>query len=217
MADFATRRMLMVDTQVRPSDVTKFPIIEAMLAVPRERFVPADRREAAYVGEHVGLGGGRVLLDPRTFAKLLDAADPRPGEMALHVGAGLGYGPAVLARMVEFVAAVEDDPARAAAAQATLSETGADNVAIIEAPLAGGAPKCGPYDVILIEGAVEQVPQAIAGQLREGGRIAAIWSEGALGTARIGLCTGGRIAWRDAFSASAPVLPGFARERVFSL
>ena len=99
MTDFATRRTMMVDTQVRPSDVTKFTIIEAMLSVPREVYVPADKREAAYVGEHVTLGQGRVVMDPRTLAKLLDALDIQQGETVLDLGCGLGYSTAVIARM----------------------------------------------------------------------------------------------------------------------
>ncbi|HMO07252.1 MAG TPA: protein-L-isoaspartate O-methyltransferase, partial [Paracoccaceae bacterium] len=94
MADYATRRIMMVDTQVRPSDVTKFPIIDAMLAVPRETFVPDALREAAYVGENLDLAPGRVLLEARTLAKMLDALDLSPGDLVLHVGAGLGYGSA---------------------------------------------------------------------------------------------------------------------------
>src|SRR6056297_2704105 len=105
MTDFATRRRMMVDTQVRPSDVTKFPIIEAMLTVPREEFVPNSLREAAYMGEHVDLGGGRVLLDPRILAKMLDALAVTPGDLVLDVGTATGYSAAVLAHLAEAVVA----------------------------------------------------------------------------------------------------------------
>mgnify|MGYP000216842021 FL=1 len=91
MSEFASRRVMMVDTQVRPSDVTKFPIIDAMLTVPRELYVPETRREAAYVGENLDIGGGRVVLEARTLAKLLDALDIQPDELALDLGSGLGY------------------------------------------------------------------------------------------------------------------------------
>lgn len=207
----------MVDTQVRPSDVTKFPIIEAMLTIPREAFVPDGSIEAAYVGENLALGPGRVVLDPRTFAKMLDALDIQPRELVLDVGCGLGYSAAVLARLADAVVAVEEDETLAAQAQRALSEQGLDNAAVIAGPLAVGAPKHGPYDAIMIEGAVEEVPEALLAQLAEGGRIAAIFAEGRLGTVRTGLKRGGGVTWRFAFNAAAPVLPGFARTRSFSL
>ena len=125
----------MVDTQVRPSDVTKFPIIDAMLQVKRELFVPTEMREAAYVGENVDLGGGRVILEPRTFAKMLDVLDIQPDEVVLDVGCCLGYSTAVIAQMAEFVVAIEDDEERAAEAQSVLSENGVDNAAVMHGEL----------------------------------------------------------------------------------
>ncbi len=208
----------MVDTQVRPSDVTKFPIIEAMLTVPRENFVPTERREAAYAGEHVALGRGRVVLDARTLAKMLDAADIAPDEMVLDIGPGLGYSSAVAARMAEAVIALEEDPALAAEAERALSEASADNVAVIEGALNEGAEKHGPYDVILIQGAVQQVPDALLAQLKNGGRIVAIFDEGtSLGAVRVGHKSDGIVTWRLAFNGTAPVLPGFVAERDFAL
>ena len=207
----------MVDTQVRPSDVTKFPIIDAMLTVPREVFVPAAQREAAYVGENLPLGGGRVMLDPRTLAKLLDALDIQPTEVVLDIGCGLGYSTAVLAHLAEFVVALEDDEARATEAQAILSEQGIDNAAVMTGILSDGAAKSGPYDVIVIEGAVEQVPVALLDQLKDGGRIGAIYAEAALGVVRIGHKTDGRMNWRFAFNAGAPVMAGFQKQAAFVL
>lgn len=207
----------MVDTQVRPSDVTKFPIIDAMLSVPRERFVPPARREAAYVDQLTDLGGGRVLLDARTFAKMLDGLDIRPNESVLHVGAGLGYGTAVLARLADFVAAVEDDADRATTAEAALREAGADNAAVFAGPLDTGAPKAGPYDAILIEGGIQVLPEAILAQLKDGGRIVALWTDGPTGEVRLGIRSDGRLSWRGLFNALAPVLPGFARAPAFAL
>lgn len=207
----------MVDTQVRPSDVTKFPIIDAMLSVPRELYVPQAQREAAYVGENLALGGGRILLEPRTFAKLLDGLDITPSDVVLDVGCGLGYSTAVLARLADFVVGLEDDADRAQEAQANLSGNGVDNAAVIEGVLTEGAEKNGPYDVILIEGAVETVPQAFVDQLNEGGRIGCLFTEGTLGVARIGVKADGRISWRSSFNASAPVVSGFERPEVFAL
>lgn len=216
MQDFATRRTMMVDTQVRPNDVTKFPIIAAMLHVPREEFVPASRREAAYIGENVEIAAGRVLLEPRNFAKMLDGLDIQPDDLVLDLGCGLGYSAAVIAEMAEAVVALDDED-MAAQAEAALAQAGADNVAVVAGELAAGAPQHGPYDAILIEGGIEAVPHVIADQLKEGGRIAAIFMEGALGVARIGYKIDGVISWRDMFNGTAPVMPGFAAQRDFVL
>lgn len=207
----------MVDTQVRPSDVTKFPIIEAMLAVPREAFVPDARREAAYSDESVDLGQGRVMLEPRTLAKLLDGLDVQPEEMVLTIGCGLGYSAAILARMSDFVVAVEQDDAMAAEAQSILSEHGVDNVAVVSGALSSGAAKHGPYDVILIEGAIETLPQAIMDQLKVGGRIACLFEEGMLGVARIGYKADDAISWQYLFNAGSRVLAGFEAKAEFVL
>jgi len=217
MTDFTARRTMMVDTQIRPSDVTKFPIIEAMLSVPREDFVPADKIESAYVEENVDLGGSRVVLEPRTLAKMLDALDIQADELVLDLGCGLGYSSAVMARMAEAVVAVEDDEARADEAQAALSRAGADNVAVHVGALAEGAAKHGPYDVVVLQGAAEHLPEAIIDQVKEGGRIAALLVEGALGTVKIGYKIDGVMSWRFAFNAGAPVMPGFERHQAFTL
>ena len=217
MTDFQMRRRVMVDTQVRPSDVTKYPIIDALLAVKREAFVPAGDREVAYAGENIDLGHGRVVLEARTFAKMLDALDVQLSEMVLDIGSAYGYSAAVLGRLAEAVIAVEEDEAMAAESEATLASEGADNVAVITGPLNEGAAKHGPYDAIILQGAVETLPDAIADQIKEGGRIAVLFQEGALGVVRIGLKSGGSISWRFAFNASAPVLPGFAKTVAFAL
>lgn len=217
MSNFAERRTMMVDTQVRPSDVTKFPIIEAMLHVPREAYVPMAQREAAYMGENLDLGDGRVVLEPRTFAKMLDALEIGPDEHVLDIGPGHGYSSAVMARMAEAVVAVEEDADMAREAETTLAERGVDNVAVVEGVLAEGAAKHGPYNVILVQGGVAHMPETITDQLMEGGRIACIFMEGALGVCRIGYKIDGRITWRYSFNASAPVLAGFEEVRAFAL
>lgn len=217
MVDYSARRTMMVDTQVRPSDVTKFPIIDAMLSVPREVYVPDALREAAYIGENVDLGGGRVVLEPRTLAKLLDAVDVQPGHVVLDLACGLGYATAVIAQIADFVVGVEDDADLAREAETLLAEQGVHNAAVMNGTLAEGAAKSGPYDIIITQGAVEQVPQAILDQLREGGRIACIFAESALGVVRIGHKIDGQISWRFAFNASAPVLKGFEKAKNFAL
>lgn len=217
MPDFAARRTMMVDTQVRPSDVTKFPIIDAMLHVPRERFTPDRLVEAAYMGNNIDLAPGRVVLEPRTFAKMLDALDVTETDLVLDVACGTGYSSAVLARIAQGVIAVEEDDALAADAEAALSAVGCDTVVIHHGPLAEGATEYAPYDVIIVQGAAEQFPETLAAQLTERGRVACLFMEGALGVVRVGVKRGDQIAWRDAFNASAPVLPGFAKKRAFSL
>jgi protein-L-isoaspartate(D-aspartate) O-methyltransferase len=215
MSSFEQRRTMMVDTQVRPADVTRFPIIEAMLAVPREHFVPAARREAAYAGENIEIAPDRVVLEPRTIAKMLDALDIQPDAVVLIVGAGLGYSTALAARMAEAVVALEEDEDLAREAETALAEEGVLNAAVIHGPLAAGAPQHGPYDAILIEGAVEVLPETFADQVREGGRIVCLFQEGALGTVRLGYKGEGALSWRYAFNAGAPVLPGFRAAPAF--
>jgi len=217
MSDFALRRTMMVDTQVRPSDVTKFPIIDAMLSVAREDFVPAAQREAAYMGENLDLGQGRVLLEPRTLAKLLDALSIGNRELVLDIGCAHGYSSAVIAQMAEAVVAVESDEAMAAEAQESLLAAGADNVVLHMGPLTEGAPQHGPYDVIIVQGGVVDVPVSITDQLKDGGRIGCLFMTGALGEVRIGYKRGEDISWRMSFNASAPVLDGFQREAAFQL
>lgn len=217
MPDFAARRTQMVDTQVRPSDVTKFPIIEAMLSVPREAFVPDGMVEAAYVGETLEIAEGRVLLEPRTLAKMLDALDVQREELVLDVGAGLGYSSAVIGHIAEAVVALESDPDLAQEAQRLLVEHGADGVAVHAGPLAQGAPELGPFDVICVQGGVEQVPAALLDQLKDHGRIACLFMEGQLGVVRIGYKQNGTVSWRFAFNAFAPVLEGFEKSQEFAL
>ncbi|OAN82404.1 protein-L-isoaspartate O-methyltransferase [Jannaschia sp. EhC01] len=216
MADFTQRRVTMVDTQVRPSDVTHFPVLEAMLNVPREVYAPDAARATAYADGPMDLGGGRQLLDPRGTAKLLQALSPTPGDLVLELGAATGYTTALLAHMAEAVVAIEEDEDLARDAEVALSEQGVDNAALIQGALTEGSVKHGPFDAIAIPGGVEEIPAAILDQLKEGGRIAAIFMDGPLGEARVGVKSGGRISWRMAFNATAPVLPGFARAPSFA-
>ena len=217
MTDYKTRRKIMVDTQIRPSDVTKFPIIDAFLFVPREKFVPDGKREAAYIGENFQIGQNRVILEPRTLAKLLDALDVNNDELVLDIGTGLGYSSAVISLVAEFVIAVEDDSSLASEAEEILSEIGADNVVVEVNKLEEGAPEHGPYDVIIIQGGVEKIPGSILKQLKNGGRVGAIFIEEGLGTAKIGFKLNDKINWRYSFNAAAPVLPGFFKQKDFAL
>lgn len=208
---------MMVDTQIRPSDVTKFPIIDAMLSVAREDFVPSSKREAAYMGENLELGQGRVVLEPRTLAKMLDALDISGEEMVLDIGCAYGYSSAVTARMAEAVVAVEEDEGMAKEAQDALSAAGADNVIVHTGPLTEGAAQHGPYDVLMVQGGIEQLPQALEDQIKDGGRVACLFMDGPLGEVRIGHKSDGRISWRMSFNAGAPVVQGFDRQDAFHL
>ena len=215
MSDFSTRRVMMVDTQIRPSDVTKFPIIAAMLSVPRESFVPVAQKEAAYAGLNLVISRNRVVLEARSLAKMLDFLDLQPGNRVLDLACGYGYASAVMAKMGCDVIAVEEDAALADAARVQLGALA--KVKVVTAGLTAGAPTDGPYDAIVVQGGVEQVPEALLAQLKNGGRIGALFMQGALGTARIGLKQDGVVAWRSVFNATAPVLPGFAARQDFVL
>lgn len=217
MPDYPARRTMMVDTQIRPSDVTKFPIIEAFLRIPREVYVPSHLTEAAYAGENLMLSEGRVMLEPRTLSKMLDALNILPNELVLDVGAGLGYSTAVIAQLAEAVVGVEDNDAQATDAQANLGSQAIDNAVIHQGPLTEGDAQHGPYDVIIIQGGVEFLPDALSAQLKDGGRVVCLFMSGALGVVRLGMQRHGSIAWRDIFNAAAPVIPGFAKAQEFTL
>ena len=217
MTDFKTRRKIMVDTQIRPSDVTKFPIIDAFLSITREKFVPDGKREAAYIGENFQIGQNRFILDPRTLAKLLEALDVQKDELVLDIGTGLGYSSAIISLIAELVIAVEDDSSLASEAEEILSEIGADNVVVQVSKLKDGAPEHGPYDVIILQGGVEEIPGSILKQLKNGGRVGAIFMEEGLGTAKIGFKSQDKINWRYSFNAAAPILGGFFKQKDFAL
>jgi protein-L-isoaspartate(D-aspartate) O-methyltransferase len=217
MSDFAARRVMMVDTQVRPSDVTKYPIIEAMLSVQRENFVPVEKREAAYMGDNMVLGGDRVILAARTFAKLLDAVSIQSHETVLDIGCCLGYSSAVIGRLARSVTALEQDLGMADAARRNLEQAVSRNVTVVSSPMTHGAAQHGPYDVILVQGGVEQIPDSLLSQLALGGRIGVIVMEKALGVAKVGLKSDAGVSWRFSFNATAPVLTGFTKNRAFAL
>jgi protein-L-isoaspartate(D-aspartate) O-methyltransferase len=156
-------------------------------------------------------------MEPRTLAKMIDALDVGPGDLVLDVACGTGYSAALLGRMAGGVVALEEEPI-AAAAQAALGEARAETVALVTGLLTEGWPGQAPYDVIIVSGGgVEVIPDSLTAQLRDGGRIAALFVEGALGTVRLGTVVAGGVTWRDQFNAHAPVLQGFVRLRSFAL
>jgi protein-L-isoaspartate(D-aspartate) O-methyltransferase len=216
MTDYAASRTAMVDRQVRPSDVTRFAIIEAMLWAPRERFVPRAQRDVAYADAPIPLGSARWLLEPRNFAKMLEEADVRDTDLVLDVGSGLGYSTAVISRLAAAVVALESDPDMARAASETLESLERDNVLSHVGPLHEGAPDNGPYDVIMVQGAVATAPQGLLEQLKPGGRLIAIVGVGPHGQARLfRRSAGGGFSSSWVFDATATVLPGFDNQPVF--
>lgn len=186
-----------------------------MLNVPREHFVPDSRQDVAYAENNIDLAPGRVLLEPRTLGKMMDILDLQNSDLVLDIGPGYGYAAALMARIVEAVVAVEDNPELAAEAEARLAAQDVFNVAVVSGPLVGGCDSQGPYDAVLVEGAIEEFPETLTEQISEGGRVVAMFREGQLGVVRVGLKRDGRINWRFAFNAGAPVLPGFARQQGF--
>ena len=215
MTDFAAARRAMVDCQVRPADVTRYAIIEAMLWAPRERFVPKSRRDVAYAEAEIPLGQGRMLLAPRTFAKMLEAARIGQSDLVLDLAPATGYSTAVIARMAEAVVAIEPEESFRSAAQATLDALEVMNAAVTGGKPAEGDPAHGPYDVIFVNGGVEQVPAALTDQLKDGGRLVAIFMEGAAGRCKVLTRAGGALSERAVFDATAPVFEGFTRTRAF--
>jgi protein-L-isoaspartate(D-aspartate) O-methyltransferase len=210
--NFREMRRAMVASQLRTTGVSDPAVVAAMGAVPRERFVPRECEAVAYADFPVPLAPGRDLNPPMALGKLLSEARPRPGERALVVGAGTGYAAAVLARLVGPVTALEEDPGLAATARAALA--GSD-VTLVEGPLAKGWKKGAPYDLILIDGAVESLPDAIVAQLADGGRIATGLIEDGVGRLCLGRKAGdgfGLVAFAD---AAASILPGFDKPRPF--
>lgn len=211
MADYATQRFNMVECQVRTNDVGDPRIHAAMLAVPRERFVPAAKRAFAYADVPVEIAPGRFLLDPRTFGKLVQLAGIKAGDNVLDVACGTGYSSVVLAKIAKSVVALEQDADLVRVASDMIPANGATNATVVQGGLTEGAKAKAPYDVILIEGAVESVPESLLGQLAEGGRLAAIVNAGGQGRARLYVRDRGSFGSRMDFDASVPLLAGFRK------
>jgi protein-L-isoaspartate(D-aspartate) O-methyltransferase len=212
--NFEQMRRAMVASQLRTTGVNDPRVLAAMGAVPRERFVPADKIAAAYADTLVPLGGGRDLNTPMSLGRLLAEAAPRPGERALVIGAATGYSAAVLARLVGSVVAVEEDSGLIAMARNAIP-AGAD-VKWVEGPLTKGYAAGAPYDLILIDGAVEHVPDAIVRQLVDDGRLAAAILDRGVSRLAIGRRAGEGFGMVEISDWAAAVLPGFSKPRTFS-
>jgi len=211
MTDFALARRNMVDGQLRPNRVTNAALLAAVGELPRERFLPDALKSVAYADDDVPLGSGRYMMKPMVLARLIQSLQPQPEDKALVAASGRGYGAAILARLVGSVVAVENNADLAASAQQTLRDLRVANIQLVAGPPDQGAAASGPYDVILIEGAVQEVPHAIADQLAEGGRLATVLTDpsGAMGVAQLFVKQGGVTSGRPLFDAGTPLLPGF--------
>lgn len=220
--DSAIQRRNMVDSQVRPSDVTDRRIARAMLEVPREAFVPASRQATAYMDGNIGASEdatrpGRMLLAPRVLAKMIQHLALADRAVVLDVAPATGYSTAVLSHIAARVVAVETDPELAGRAKTLLAGLGCSNAEVVVGPLAEGVADRGPFDAILLGGKVAAVPAGLLNQLKDGGRLLAILDIGGVGKA---------VEWRryamnfdnrPLFDAEAPMLPGFERKAEFVL
>lgn len=211
MTDFAAARLNMVESQIRTNKVTDPRIIEAFEALPRELFVDETKRGFAYVDEDLEVAPGRYLMEPMVLARLLQAAAPQPGDMVLDIGCATGYSTAVLARLAATVVGRDSDSALVDVANRTLNALDVDNAVVVEGDLIKGYEKQAPYNVILFQGAVSEVPLAIKRQLAEGGRLAAVvCDEAGIGRGTLIRRSGENFSGRVLFDAATPLLPGFA-------
>ena len=221
MDDFTAQRTKMVDNQLRTQNVTDYDVLAAMGAVPRERFLPPASRPLAYIDSDLALTAAapdsppRYMMEPAPLARLVQLAEVGKADVVLVVGCGSGYSAAVLARMANSVVALEQDADLAAQASETLTELEVDNVAVVTGSLEAGYPSEAPYDVIFVDGAVEVVPEALVGQLKDGGRLVAVVGYGRSAAATIFRRSGEDIGSRVAFDADVQPLPGFRKAKAF--
>jgi protein-L-isoaspartate(D-aspartate) O-methyltransferase len=217
MSDFSTARQKMVDGQVRPSDVTDNRIIDAMLAIPREAFVPEAQRSLAYLDLDIDVSAGgtakRFLLRPAATAKMLQAAEIGETDSVLVVGCASGYLAALAARLAGRVTATECDPSLAAKAAAALAALG--NVTVKPAPVIEGDSASAPFDVILLNGATEIVPESLYRQLKEGGRLVGAFALTTPQRAIVVTHSHDDFGHRALFDTAIPVLPGLERPPAF--
>lgn len=214
--DFARARDIMVESQVRTADVTDSRIVQAMRTLPRERFAPAQKRALAYADLELEVAPGRSLLRPRDLAKLIQALAPQGHERALEIAGATGYGAAVLAACCKEVISLDPDADLSFAASAALESAGVRNAKTVSTAAADGWRDEGPYDVIMLNGAAEIVPEAWLAQLAPGGRLGVIVRQGAAGAARIYTRADDAVAFRSAFDAMPPIAPGLQRPPGFA-
>ncbi len=216
LPDFRKMRGAMIDGQLRPSGINDPRLIAALKYVPREMYVPADVATLSYRDEHVEVVPGRYLLAPLVGCKLIAALDVQPHDRVLVVGGTTGYSASVFAQMAAHVTLVEDDATLVRRAGSAISKTGVSNVDVVEAPLTEGHAAGAPYDALLIDGAIETLPETLLAQVRDGGRITTVLlARDSAPSVAIGRVSGGHVGWTRLVDASAPVLPGFERAFAF--
>jgi protein-L-isoaspartate(D-aspartate) O-methyltransferase len=218
LADFQNLRTKMVDNQIRTTDVTDLALLDAFLTVPREAFTPVDRRELSYIDEDIQLSSTtpRYLMEPSPLAKLIQLAEVGTDDLVLDIGSGTGYAAAIMSQLAGSVIALESDSELSARASTALSDLGYDNVVIVTGELTAGHSGEAPYDVILIEGAVDIVPEVLKDQLKDGGRLIAVEGRGNLGVAKVYTKENSTVSCRDAFNLSIKSLQEFARKTEFT-
>ena len=217
MTDFAQARRMMVEGQIRTSDVTELDLLAAFDEVPRERFVPERWRAIAYLDRDVPVHetGARCLLKPMVLAKLIQAAEVGEADRVLDVGCATGYSSAILSKLARRVVALEEDDALAASAARALAAVDAGNVRVVTGTLADGWSPEAPYDVILLNGSTEVVPQALLDQLADGGRLVVVFGSAPIGRGTVYRRSGAHVSAHAEFDAVAPLLPGFAKPPAF--
>jgi len=217
MNKFEALRKTMVDTQVRPSGVTRGEIVDAMSSVPRELFLPESLIYFSYVEDSIQLRSNRFLVDPRTLAKLLEAAKIKKNELVLVVASGCGYSSAVVGFLGEAVIALESDKDFIVESDESLTKAGIDNVIVVHGALELGAPQHGPYDVIIVEGSVDEIPAPLIDQIKDKGRILTFFKHGTICQAKLGIKSEGVISWRVCFSCYVLQLKELRTKEVFVL
>lgn len=219
--DFDVARTRMVDNQIRTTDVTSHAVLAAFLSVAREKFVSGSMHELAYIDDDVRISSGedgapgRYLMEPSPLAKMIQLADVKQSDVVLEIGCGTGYVSALLSLLADSVVALESDPGLADTAVKTLSELGYDNVAVVTGELPEGYKPEAPYDVIFIAGAVEELPDALFDQLRDGGRLVVVEGQGNASKANLYVREAGHTSARRGFNTSVKPLPGFEKKTEF--
>lgn len=217
MFDFSAARDHMVESQIRTSDVTNLDVLRAFRTIAREKFVPKTQQSLAYGDAHIDLGEGRLMMRPREFAKMIQAAEIMPTDVVLDIACGRGYSTAILAQLCETVVGLEASDEAVAKATEQLVEADVSNAAIVKGDLKSGAAEHGPFNVIFVNGAVSSVPKSWQDQLANNGRLVCLVQNGPIGQVRVYTKAGNVVGDRIAFDAAAPIIPGFemASEFVF--
>lgn len=214
--DFAKQRQIMVDSQVRVNDVTSPEVVSAFSTIPREVFVPKSMLSSAYAEYEIETGASRAMWTPRDLGKMFRGLEPKASDVSLVIAAGDGYSAALLGHMTDAVIALDDDEALVDSMTERFASINMDEAVAVQGDIATGLPDQGPFDVVLVAGMVEEVPQAWLDQLAEGGRLGVVVAEGrSLGKARIYKRAGDTFAFREAFECCPPELPGFEKKTAF--